>query len=169
MERGHPTPRQTSGARWSKWRRDTKETPTPQTSQDAQVPADQCWRAEQCSLRGTTNPKPTCADDAGCPTAGQCSPTSGPSASPRAPLPSLAFCLGNCSCLHLPSPLTPQLRERPPGPVWALPVLQLGHPPGGQWKLLWAHFPHLPSYRAAFPVLPLVQHGNHRFPSVLHL
>ena len=118
---------------------------------------------------GTTSPKPTCTDDAGCPTAGQCSPTSGPSASPRAPLPSLAFCLGNCSCLHLPSPLTPQLRERPPGPVWALPVLQLGHPPGGQWKLLRAHLPHLPSYRAAFPVLPLVQHGNHRFPSVLQL
>lgn len=113
-------------------------------------------------------PKPTCADDAGCPPPGQCSPTFGPSASLRAPLPSSAFCLGHSSCLHLASPLTLQLREttRPClGPPWAA----AWRPPGGQWKLSWAHLPRLPSCGADLPVLPLDQHGNHPFPGLVQV
>lgn len=54
---------------------------------------------------------PTSQADHPHPLPGQRSPTSSPSAALRAPLPSLAFCLRNSTCLHLPSPLTPQLRE----------------------------------------------------------
>lgn len=118
---------------------------------------------------GNTNPKPTCTDDAGCPLPGQCSPTSGPSASLRAPLPSSAFCLGHSSCLHLPSPLTLQLRETTRPCLWALPGRQPGDTPGGQWKLSWMHLPCLPSHRAELPVPPLDQHGNHPFPGLVQV
>lgn len=58
-----------------------------------------------------SRPVPTSQADPPHPLPGQRSPTSSPSAALRAPLPFLAFCLRNSTCLHLPSPLTPQLRE----------------------------------------------------------
>ena len=112
---------------------------------------------------GNTNPKPICADDAGCPLPGQCSPTSGPSASLRAPLPSSAFCLGHSSCLHLPSPLTLQLRETtrpclgPPwGAAWRHPRRSveavMGAPPSSPLTQGWASCAaSWPTWEPSFP------------------
>lgn len=108
---------------------------------------------------GNHKPKPICVMMQAGSTPGQ-QPTSGPSASPRA-LRSWRLCLGNYSCLHLPSPDS-QLRKTT--------RLCLGPPCAAAWRpSRWSVGAAagltslISSYRADLAVLPLVQHGNHCF------